>query len=234
MDLLRVALTSIGSIVTLFILTKIMGKRQMSQLSMFDYINGITIGSIAAEMATSLEDFAKPLVAMIIYGVFTAVISIATSKSISLRRFITGETLILLDNGKIYEKNFKKSKLDIGEFLTQCRNNGYFNLSNIQTAILESNGKISFLPASGQRPATPCDLNLSPAQEKLLVNVIVDGKILQDNLKFTGNNEKWLQTQLHAQGISQISDVFLGTCDEENNLSLYVKLKKPVTRDMFE
>lgn len=88
MDLLNIALTSIGSIIVLFLLTKLIGNRQMSELNMFDYINGITIGSIAAEMATSLEgDFLKPLLAMIIYGVVTVLISILANKNIKLRRF---------------------------------------------------------------------------------------------------------------------------------------------------
>ncbi|WP_312644714.1 DUF421 domain-containing protein [Hydrogenoanaerobacterium sp.] len=207
----------------------------MSQLSMFDYINGITIGSIAAEMATALEDdFKKPLTAMVVYALLSVAFSIATSKSIKLRRFLTGETLILYDDGKIFEKNLKKAKLDVSEFLSQCRTNGYFNIANIQTAILEPNGKISFLPLSSQRPVTPCDLNLSPAQEKAVVNVIIDGKILPDNLKFTGNNEQWLQKQLQAQEVSKVEDVFLATCDRDNNLSVYVKIKKKMTRDMFE
>lgn len=234
MELIRVALTAVGSVVVLFFLTKMMGNREMSQVSMFDYINGITIGSIAAEMATSLEDFMKPLIAMIIYALFSVGFSFATNKSIKLRRILTGETLILLDNGKLYRENLKKAKLDLSEFLTQCRNSGYFNISNLQTAILEPNGKISFLPKSDQRPVTPNDLNINPKQEKTVVNVIVDGELLKDNLKFTGNNEQWLEKQLHAQGISKISDVFLATCDSENALSVYVKIDKPMSRDMFE
>lgn len=235
MELLYIFFTSLGSIIALFILTKIMGNREMSQLSMFDYINGITIGSIAAEMATSLEnDFLKPLTAMVVYTMVIVLISLVNSKSIKIRRIINGETLILLDNGKLYRENFKRAKLDIGEFLTQCRKSGYFNIANIQTAILESNGKISFLPLSTQRPVTPSDLNIIIPNEKPLVNVIVDGKILPDNLKFTGNNEKWIEKQLHAQGVSKLSDVFLGICDNENNLNIYVKINKPMTRDFFE
>ena len=102
MDLLNVALTSIGSIIVLFLLTKLIGNRQMSELNMFDYINGITIGSIAAEMATSLEDdFLKPLLAMIIYGVVTVLISILANKNIKLRRFLNGKTLVLYKNNRI-------------------------------------------------------------------------------------------------------------------------------------
>lgn len=235
MDILRIILTSIGSLAVLFILTKLMGNREMSQLSMFDYINGITIGSIAAEMATSLEDdFLKPLVAMTIYALLAILISTVTCKSIVLRRLLTGKSLILLENGKIFEKNMRMARLDINEFLIQCRNSGYFNVADLQTAILEPNGKISFLPKASQRPITPSDLNLSPTADTAVTNVIIDGRIIHDNLKFTGNNEKWLERQLHAQGVAAIKDVFLATCDKENNLSVYVKIDKPMTRDVFQ
>lgn len=124
MELLYVTFTTIGSIITLFILTKIMGNKQMSQLSMFDYIIGITIGSIAAEMATNLEEFEKPLIAMIIYALFALLISIANYKSIAIRRIITGKSLVLFEDGKLYEGNLRKARIDINEFLMECRNNG--------------------------------------------------------------------------------------------------------------
>ena len=235
MELLHVFLASVGSIVALFILTKLMGNREMSQLSMFDYVNGITIGSIAAEMATSLEDdFLKPLLAMVIYALAAILISIVTSKSLKARKILTGRPLILYENGKIYKKNLKHAKLDISELLTQCRINGYFDLANIQTAILEANGKISFLPVSLRRPATPSDLNLNPTQEKLAVNVILDGNLLKNNLKFTGNDETWLKKELKKKGVSQISDVFLATCDGNNTLNVYLQIEEEKHHDLFE
>ena len=137
MDILHIILTSLGSIVVLFILTKLMGYRQMSQLSMFDYINGITIGSIAAEMATSLEDSVMPpVVAMIVYALVAILLSTLSEKSIFLRRFIVGKSIILLNNGKLYYKNLKKARLDLGEFLIQCRINGYYDLGQLQTLSL--------------------------------------------------------------------------------------------------
>lgn len=149
MELLHVFLTSVGSVAYLFILTKLLGNKQMSQLSMFDYINGITIGSIAAEMATALEDdFLLPMIGMAVYTAAALLISLVASHSIKLRKFLIGRPLILYDNGKLYRECMKKAKLDLNEFLTECRNNGYFNLSEIQTAILETNGKISILPAA--------------------------------------------------------------------------------------
>ena len=152
MDLLKIVFLSLGSIIVLFILTELMGNREMSQLSMFDYVVSITIGSIAAEMSTSLENnFLEPVIAMIVYGIVATAISYFTCKSIKIRRIVSGRGKILYDNGKLYRKNLIKSKLDLNEFLMQCRINGYFNLADIQTAILEPNGRISFLPVSRKK-----------------------------------------------------------------------------------
>ncbi len=229
---MKIALTSIGSFIALFILTRIIGKHQMSQLSMFDYINGITIGSIAAEMATALEGYVKPFVAMVVYALLSVMFAFVTRKSTSLRRMLIGESLVLYDNGKLFRKNFSRAKMDISEFLTECRNSGYFNLESIQTALLEPNGKISFLPLSVHRPITPQDMNISPEQEKITVNVVLDGKIIYKGLKHTGNNEAWLLKQLKNQGV-RLKDVFLATCDSKNNISVYVRLDKKVTYTPF-
>lgn len=234
MDLLNVALASVGSIIVLFLLTKLIGNRQMSELNMFDYINGITIGSIAAEMATSLEsDFLKPLLAMTIYAVITVLISLIANKSIKLRRILNGKSLMLFSDGKLYIKNFKKARLDINEFLTQLRVNGYFNLDDIQAVFLEENGKLSVLPKSVARPVIPRDLAIFPQDEKPLVTVILDGKVLNGNLKHTGNDITWLTKQLKSQGISKIKDVTLATCDNNNNLSAFIKQENKPDRDIF-
>ena len=235
MNIIKIISLSLGSLVILFLLTKLMGNREISQLTMFDYIVGITIGSIAAEMSTSLENnFIEPVVAMLIYGIVSFSISFFTCKSLNMRRFFTGKAKILLDNGKLYRKNFKSAKLDINEFLMECRINGYFNLSDIQTAILEPNGRISFLPKALKRPATPEDLNLSPSKENIVYNIILDGVLLKENLEKSGNNINWLENNLKKQGISDIKKIFLATCDNQNNLSVYVKLVKKNKHDFFE
>ena len=234
MDLLFVACTSVGSLLMLFILTKIMGNKQMSQLSMFDYIVGITIGSISAEMATNLEEFEKPLLAMVIYALFSVLISYANYKSIVLRRFLTGKSLVLFEDGKLYEGNLKKARIDVNEFLMLCRNQGYFNIARLQSAILEPNGKISFLPLSKERPATPKDMNLTPPDEKPAINVVIDGHIMQENLMFAGKNEEWLNKQLKTQRVQSIKEIFLATCDSEGTLIVYPKIKRQMKKDVFE
>ena len=186
-------------------------------------------------MATALDgDVWQPLFAMIIYAFFAIMISYISMKSIKARRFLVGRPFLLYENGKLFEKNLKKAKLDINEFLTECRTNGYFYLSDIQSAIFETNGKISFIPVSTKRPVTPQDLNINVAKEAPVANVIMDGHIMQENLRHTGNDEIWLKKQLHAQGVSHIKDIFLATCDCNNTLEVYVKLKKENKKDIFE
>ena len=236
MEILKVIIVSLGSIVTLFLLTKLMGKREMSQLSMFDYINSITIGSIAAEMATSLEgDFLKPLTAMIVYGIISFLISYLTCKSLILRRFFEGHSLILYQNGQVYERNLLRAKIDVNEFLAMCRTSGYFDLEEIHTALLETNGKLSIIPLAKHRPVTTADLNLNPQQNNILIDVIVDGKILSTNLKATGKNEKWLDRQLSAHGAPDIKEVILASFDSTSDkLNIYVKLHEKTKGDLFE
>lgn len=225
---------SLGSVVALFILTKIMGCRQMSELSMFDYINGITIGSIAAEMATSLEDnFIQPLTAMIVYALFSTLLSYFCNKSILFRRFIDGKPIILYDNEKIFKNNLNRAKIDLNEFLSQCRINGYFDLSQVQTAVLEPNGKVSFLPKSTDRPLNPSDLSLTLPQESLTANLIIDGKVMEKNLLHSGKDRKWLESQIKAQGFNHIEDVLLATCDLNNTFHAYGTRKPLTTPDVL-
>lgn len=234
-DILKVVVLSVVSEIVLFVLTKLMGNKEMSQLSMFDYIIGITIGSIAAEMATALEsDYMQPLVAMIVYAIIAIVISLVCTKSLKARRFIYGNSLILMDKGKLYRKNFKTAKLDLNEFLVQCRVNGYFNLSDVKTAILESNGKISFLPKSENRPTTPSDFNMAPSPATINVNLILDGRILYENLKNSGHDEMWLQKQLVSQGFEKPEQIFLATLDNQNHLSFYENNDLENSHDFFE
>lgn len=233
-EILYIIALSLGSVITLFVLTKLMGYRQMSQMSMFDYINGITIGSIAAEMATSLESsFTQPLTAMIVYALVDLFLSWFSSKSIKAHKVIEGAPLVLLNNGELYRENLKKAKIDVSEFLVQCRVKGYFDISKLETAILEGNGKISFLPKSSDRPLTPSDMQLSPQQDYMVANVILDGKIMEENLKHTGNDEKWLHNQIKAQGAKQVEDVLLATCDMSNQVTVYLKSNQKEAKDVL-
>ncbi len=221
MEILKIAATSLLSIVSLFLISKVLGHKQISQLDFFDYITGIVIGSIAAELATELETPMKPLTAMLIYGTVSVTLSLINNKFPKTRKFINGTPTIIMDNGKIYRENMKKAKLDLSEFMVLCRQAGYFNLSDIQTAVFEHNGKLTILPVSEKRPVNPTDMDLKPKPEYISTEIIMDGRILHENLKRKGLDTTWLQKQLKKQGFRNAKEIFLGVCDNTNNLTLY-------------
>lgn len=221
MEILQVLLTSLLSAGALFLIAKIMGHKQMSQLDFFDYITGITIGSIAAELATELETPLQPLISMGVYGVISVLLSKATHLLPRSRKYINGSPTILMDGGKLYRENLEKAKLDLSEFMVMCRQQGYFNLNDIQTAVFEFNGQLSILPVSSKRPANPQDLNLTLPTETIQTEVIMDGRILEENLHRMGFNEKWLEKQLRVQGYKRPDEILLALWDEQNQLTLF-------------
>ena len=221
MEIFKVALTSLLSAATLFIIAKFIGHKQISQLDFFDYITGITIGSIGAELATELEKPLKPFIAMVVYGLITAILALIASKFPKTRKFINGTPTIIMNSGKIYRKNLKKAKLDLSEFMVLCRQEGYFNLADIQTAVFEYNGRLTILPVSTKRPLNPEDVNLTPQSEYISTEVIMDGRVLDENLKRMGLDSKWLQNQLKEQGYKSAKEIFLGVYDQNKKLSLY-------------
>ncbi len=223
MSFLILCLTALGSFGALFLSAKLIGHKQIAQLDFFDYIAGITIGSIAAEMATDLETPWKSMTAMLIYGGVTVLLSVVSNRFPRTRKYLNGTPTILMDHGKLYRENLKKAKLDLSEFMVMCRQQGYFDLSNIQTAVFEYNGKLTILPVSSQRPATPNDLNLAPEQELLFTELIMDGQILEDNLKRMGLDLAWLTKQLEQSHIHSAEDVFLALCDRNLKFVLYKK-----------
>ena len=223
MPVLTLCLTTVGSFAILFLSAKIIGHKQIAQLDFFDYITGITIGSIAAEMATELEEPWKPLLAMVIYGGITLSLSLISSRFPRSRKYLNGTPTILLDHGKLYYENMKKARLDLSEFLVLCRQQGYFDLTSIQTAIFEYNGKLTILPVTAQRPVTPQDLDLNPDQELTFTELIMDGRILEDNLKRMGLDRTWLEKQLKQRHISTAKEVFLAVCDRNLKFVLFKK-----------
>ncbi len=233
--ILRVLILSITSVAVLFLLTKLMGNKELSQMSMFDYVTGITIGSIAAEMATNLEtDWYNPIIAMMVYAFLAVGISFLTNKSVKAQKILSGRPIVLMDNGVIFKKNLAKARMDVSDFLMMCRVQGCFDIGQIQTAILEYNGSLSLLFKSNQRPATPGDFNLSPQQEQVQVSVILDGKVNEANLKLVKHNLHWLEKRIKAQGYDSVRQIFLATCDANGQLALYPMEKQKIPVDWFE
>lgn len=221
MQIGQIFLTTLLSIAVIFLLAKLMGTKQVSQMTMFDYVVGITIGSVAAELATELEEPAKPLTALILYGLVAVCISVLTSKSVKARSLVTGKPLVLLEKGVIYRENLKKARLDLSEFLTYCRIGGWFDLNQLQAAVLEHNGVVSFLPKETDRPATPMDLNLNPKQALIQTPFVMDGVLLSDNIRKAGKQESWVHRSLLRQGYKDEKDVLLALWDGGEKLTVF-------------
>ncbi len=235
MSFVKVVLTSLASVITLFLLTKFTGKKQVGELSMFDYINGITIGSIAAEMATADKwEFVDPFISMIVYALAAIAISCLSQKSLVMRKYLTGTTELLYKNGKIYNETLKKSRLDIIEFLSQLRVNGYFDLNDVSEVYMEPNGRFSIIPTENARPSTPKDLNLNPKQTKPAVIVVSDGVFIRENMKSANVTEKTILSTAKVNGANSVHDVFLATVNQEGIISVYLRTRQNPVDDIFQ
>ena len=215
------------SLVSLFLVTKLLGKKQVSQLSLFDYVIGISIGNFAAEITINMEaKLMYGVIAVIEFGVIAYIISIITMKSIKLRRF-------LIENGKILEKGLKKVHFDINDLLEECRSNGYFDLNEIDYALMECNGKISVMPKSGYKNVTVKDLNLKQNVQSLCANIIIDGKVMDNNLENMNKDINWLEQQLKVKGY-KLEDILLATLDVNEKLTIYQRNLDEKTKNVLE
>lgn len=220
-ETLNIILRTILILTILFIIFKLMGKKQVSQMNIYDYIIGITIGSIAADISLDLEkDLTAGIICLLIYCISSIIVSYLSLKSIKLRSFFNGKEVPLIYNGKINYNNMSKNKITINTLETEARLMGYFNLNEINNAILESNGLISFEPKD--KNTTKKDLGLKEKNKGLVYNLIIDGTIIKDNLKKINKTEKWLLKQIKIQGKS-LEDIILLTIDGNDQINTYTK-----------
>lgn len=234
-EVLDVILRALLSLITLFVVTKLLGKKQVSQLSLFDYVIGISIGNFAAEMTTDLElSYANGIVAVLVFGLVAYLVSYFTMKSIKLRRFFIGTPTVLIQNGKILINNLRKSKLDINDLLEECRVGGYFDISQIEYALLEANGRLSILPKGEYLPVTINDMKIKPQKQGLCANVIIDSKIMPNNLTFVGKDEEWLEKELKVKGYRTLDNILLATLDNNEKLVIYEKNENMVSFNVLE
>jgi len=224
MDFLILVIKSALSIIILFLLTKALGKKTINQLNIFDYVIGISIGNIVAEISINPElNFLYGVVAMIVYTIISILTTYITTKSIILRRLISGTPTIIIENGKIIENGLKKSKLDINELLEESRLNGFFDISEIEYAIMEANGRVSFLPKSKYKPIIANDLKIKKGYQGLCSNLIIDGKIMKKNLIYINKDINWLKKRLKKMGYDDIENLILVTCNAKEELVIYEK-----------
>ncbi|MBO8173055.1 MAG: DUF421 domain-containing protein [Bacillaceae bacterium] len=214
---------SIFAFFVLLLLARWMGKMQISQLTFFDYIVGITIGSIAAELAVNQNTkILNGTVGLVVWAGLAVLLGFVGTKSYWFRRVTDGEPTIVVQNGKIHEENLRKAKLSLEQLMVQLREKNAFKLSDVEFAVLETNGELSVMKKSDAQPVTPKDLGLPVIREKEPRMVIIDGHIMKRTLENTGHDVPWLISQLRAQGVHDVTDVFAGQLDSEGNL--YVDL----------
>lgn len=233
MDLLDVVLRCLVSLITLFLVTKMIGKKQVSQFSLFDYVIGISIGNFAAEMAINLDSsYLHGTIAVIVFGIVAYLVSLVTMKSLKIRKVIIGEPNVLIKGGKILYNSLKKSKFDINDLLEECRINGYFDISNIDYALMEANGKISFLPKPDYQNPVNKDLKIKKNRSGLCINLIIDGQIIEGALKDIHKSEDWLMHEIKIKGF-KLEDVILATLDLEENFKVYGKNVNDLTYNIL-
>lgn len=215
MRFLFVVAAAVVSVFMMLLITRIIGSRQISELSLYDYVNSITFGSIAADLAIAPdpEEALYCLIGLVVYGIFTLLFAVITTKSKKMRTVLEGRPILLMHKGKLYREAFKKARLDLNEFNALCRGQGYFDPAKIDTAIMEINGKVSIIPKGGDRAATPADLNIPVATDPLTACLILDGFVQQSTLKKLGKDEAWLQAELKTNGIKNPGEVFLASYD---------------------
>ena len=206
---------------TLLIFTRILGKQQVSQLTFFDYVVGITIGSTASSLTTDLTSRAWPhWVGLITWSVLCYILQLITLKSKTAEIFLDGEPTIIITNGKILEESMKKFRYTIGDLLAQLRDKGVFDLADIAYAVLEKDGQLSILKKPECDPVTPKDLNIKTSTASVDVEIIYDGSIVKDNLDIINRNERWIMNNLKKRGINDASEVFLAIYNASSGLHI--------------
>ncbi|WP_103109935.1 DUF421 domain-containing protein [Brevibacillus reuszeri] len=234
-DWLNIALRTIGALVYLFILTKIIGKRQIKQLTYIEYIVGITIGSIAAFMATEMDGPAyHSLIAMGIFALFPVVMEWLSLKSKKLRDFFEGKSTVLIKEGKILEDNLKKERLTAEYLMEQLRIKNVYKIADVEFALMETSGEISVLLKSQNQPITPklMEWSVAPVEEGQVI--IMDGVIMDEPLATAGLNRRWVRTELQKAGVA-LENVFLAQVDKGGELYLDLyddKIKVPQAQAM--
>ena len=204
---------------TMLIFTKILGKQQISQLTFFDYVLGITIGSIAANLTTDLSSRAWPhWVGLFVWALLGYFMEFLTMKWRYAAKYIEGEPTIIIMNGKIMEQAMRKMKYRISDIMELLRNKSIFDLTEVDFAIIEPNGQISVLKKPAFLPPTAKDMGIAKPASGISTELIYDGMLIVENLRQLNKDRKWLDQELKKQGIKDISEVFLATLNRAGSL----------------
>ncbi|MBT2689570.1 DUF421 domain-containing protein [Bacillus sp. ISL-47] len=219
---LLIGARSILFVGVLFVITKLIGKKQISELSFFEYVSGITIGSIAGEIIMGLDNhWASGILSIMIFGLVTLFADILSLKSKSFRDFFEGKGTVFIKDGKILEDNLKKERYSIDDLSSLLRQQNVFKATDVEFAVLEPRGDLSIMLKKENQPLTPKDLQMNVAQEKEPQTVIMDGVILNDPLAESGKTRKWLNMEIEKLGLT-LDNIFLGQIDSYGELTVDV------------
>jgi len=224
-DFLRIILQTVLAFFTILIITRLLEKEQLGHLTFYEYITGITIGSLAADIAIDTAGNRwLILLSLVVFALLTYLMGYVSLKSRVARKLLEGEPTIVVQNGKIMEKNMKQIRYNVDDLLTQLREKGVFNISDVEFAVLEPNGQLSVLLKSQKKPVTREDLQIPSQYEGMSSEIIVDGEVVYQNLQQNNLDEAWLINELQKQGIKSPREVLLASLDSQGNL--YVDKKK--------
>jgi len=204
--------------ILLITLTRLIGKKLLSQMTFFDFVTGITIGTIAGAFVTTEVRGFYVLISPVIFTILVILTGILSLTSVRARKLLEGEPLVLIENGKILEKNLRKIRYNVDDLLMQLRVKGVFDLGEVEFAVLESHGQLSVLKKTQNLPVTPKDLNLSTNYKGLSSEIIRDGKIVKENLKQNSLSIDWLRSELSSRNINEVDEVFLATLGTDGSL----------------
>lgn len=217
---LEIALRSFVILIGIFFIIKFLGKKQLSEMSFFEYIIGISIGAIAGTLSIDRGiPFVYGAISILIWISIPILFNFLSLKNKKVRDFIEGKATIFIKDGKILEDNLKKERYSTDNLLSQLRKQQVFSVSDVEFATLESSGELSVMLKKDKQPLTPKDLNISTAVVKEPQTVIMDGEIIDEALKNRGLNRKWLKTELEKIGVA-IENVFLGQVDTMGQLTV--------------
>lgn len=223
-DAIRTTIIIFGMLV---ILTRIVGRKLLAQITFFDFVTGVTIGTIAGAYVVNEVKGTAVLISPVILVLCTLGLGYLTIKNLKARKLFRGEPIVIIQNGKILEENMFKARYTLDDLEMQLRENNVFNINEVEFAVLEANGKLSVLKKTPYNPVTPKDLNLDTNYKGLATEIIKDGEVLEQNLKQNNLDFNWLYQQLYQQDINDISKVMLASLNTDG--SLYLDLKDEVS-----
>ncbi|MBS4173102.1 DUF421 domain-containing protein [Bacillus sp. FJAT-49736] len=217
---LNIVIRSFSLLIVLFLLTKILGKKQISQLSLFEYVVGITIGNIAAQTSTGVKDnFFHGICSLLVWTIIPLAISMSTLKNKKMREMLEGKATVVIKDGKIQEDNLNKEKYSVDNLMELLRKKNAFNIADVEFAVLEPSGDLSVLLKKESQPITPKDIRLVVPSEKVPQTVIMEGKILDEPLGLTGYNRAWIETELQKLNVA-LDNVVIGQIDSYGKLTV--------------